>query len=279
MAVITRNLSAPLISERNRWIVDTLGELLNVSGGVPIRSTIDADHEVDIAPVTCFDSTGKVLIKTGQTLTCDIEQSGAGGLDTGAVAALTWYAVFVVLNVQTRQVVALFSLSRDAPTLPQGYRYFRRVGWFRTDSSANLLDLRTLSSGRERVISYEYVNRLQGQRITSGITVPNSPTNIALDCSVAAPPGVRRLHCWLSTKTFPATTLFLLYFWPDGSAVALGTVLSVTGQDSTEAAPIIRDFTLPFHLPENRLMRATGFSAGDLGNIRNLDPIYFVDEL
>lgn len=61
---------------------------------------------------------------------------GAGGLDTGALAASTWYAVFLIVKDDGTQST-LCSLSATAPTLPSGYTYFVRVGWIRTDGTAN----------------------------------------------------------------------------------------------------------------------------------------------
>lgn len=54
--------------------------------------------------------------------------SGAGGLDTGAIANNTWYYEFIIYNPATNTQKALLSLSATAPTLPSGYTYFTRVG-------------------------------------------------------------------------------------------------------------------------------------------------------
>jgi hypothetical protein len=60
----------------------------------------------------------------------DITASGANGLDTGTVAASTWYYIFVIYNGTT--VAGLFSLSATAPTLPATYTFWARVGACRT---------------------------------------------------------------------------------------------------------------------------------------------------
>lgn len=72
---------------------------------------------------------------------------GANGLDTGALAANTWYAVWVIMSssVTSGSLAALLSLSATAPTLPAGYEHMVRVGWVRTDGSGNFL--RTLQLG------------------------------------------------------------------------------------------------------------------------------------
>jgi hypothetical protein len=53
-------------------------------------------------------------------------------LDTGTVAASTWYSVWVINNGTT--TAGLLSLSSTTPTLPSGYTFQARIGWIRTDA-------------------------------------------------------------------------------------------------------------------------------------------------
>jgi hypothetical protein len=60
-----------------------------------------------------------------------------GGLDTGSIAAGTWYHVYLIKRPDTGVVDVLFSLSAPTPaTLPTNYTLFRRIGSARTNSSA-----------------------------------------------------------------------------------------------------------------------------------------------
>ena len=77
------------------------------------------------------------------SLTLSTSTTGANALDTGTVAASTWYAVWAIYNETT--VAGLLSLSATAPTMPSGYTHKGRIGWVRTDGSANLL--RTIQYG------------------------------------------------------------------------------------------------------------------------------------
>lgn len=70
----------------------------------------------------------------------------ANGLDTGAIATSTWYSVWVIWNGVT--TAGLLSLSATAPTLPAGYTHKARVGWVRTDSTANKYPLAFKQYGR-----------------------------------------------------------------------------------------------------------------------------------
>jgi hypothetical protein len=61
--------------------------------------------------------------------------SGNGSLDTGTIAASTWYHVHVIKNQATGAVDVLVSLSATNPTLPSGFSLFRRIGSMRSDAS------------------------------------------------------------------------------------------------------------------------------------------------
>lgn len=71
--------------------------------------------------------------------------TGAGGLDTGTIAINTWYSVWVICNGVTTS--ALLSLSGTAPTMPAGYTFKARVGWIRTDGTANKYPLPFTQAG------------------------------------------------------------------------------------------------------------------------------------
>ena len=72
---------------------------------------------------------------------------GANGLDTGVLAASTWYSVWVIWNGVT--AAGLLSLSATAPTLPAGYTHKARAGWIRTDTTANRFPVAFSQFGRQ----------------------------------------------------------------------------------------------------------------------------------
>ena len=67
--------------------------------------------------------------------------TGNGALDTGAVAASTWYHVFLITKTSVVPYVVdvLYSLSPTAPTMPSGYTVKRRIGSLKTDASSHWL--------------------------------------------------------------------------------------------------------------------------------------------
>lgn len=64
--------------------------------------------------------------------------TGNGGLDTGSIAANTWYHVHAIARDSDGQGDALISLSATAPTMPSGWTGRRRIGSIRTNGSSQI---------------------------------------------------------------------------------------------------------------------------------------------
>lgn len=64
--------------------------------------------------------------------------TGAGSLDTGAIAANTWYHVHLIATADGVAVDVLLSLSATAPTMPAGYTARRRIGSLRANGSSQI---------------------------------------------------------------------------------------------------------------------------------------------
>ncbi len=65
--------------------------------------------------------------------------SGNGSLDTGALAANSWYHVFLIQRPDTGVEDVLLSLSLTAPTMPANYTKKRRIGSLKTNGSSQLI--------------------------------------------------------------------------------------------------------------------------------------------
>lgn len=62
--------------------------------------------------------------------------SGGGALDTGSIAANTWYHAHLIKRIDTGIVDAVISLSPTAPSLPTNYVAFGRIGSMLTNGSS-----------------------------------------------------------------------------------------------------------------------------------------------
>ena len=92
---------------------------------------------VTISSGSCRNSTDLFNIINGGTLTADITNSGANGLDTGSEAGSTSYFCHIIADTSgVKTVASLLSLSATSPTLPSGYDVFRRIGWVKNNSSS-----------------------------------------------------------------------------------------------------------------------------------------------
>jgi hypothetical protein len=80
--------------------------------------------------------------------------TGNGAIDTGAVAASTWYHVYLIKRVDTGVVDVLFSLSASAPTMPTNYTLSRYIGSMKTDGSSQWTKFTEYGTGNERVFRW-----------------------------------------------------------------------------------------------------------------------------
>lgn len=105
-------------------------------------------HNNAVTPTTIIDiSAAEVVMDnpgggnnyTENYGTCSINMSitGVGGLDSGAIAANTWYNIFAISNGSANSCLA--SLSATAPAMPAGYVFKMRLGATRTSSAAATL--------------------------------------------------------------------------------------------------------------------------------------------
>lgn len=116
------------------------------AGGTSAAVVVSADALVVV------DADGIPSVLKALSLSINSASVGANGLDSGVLAASTWYSIWVIWNGTT--TAGLLSLSATAPTMPSGYTHKARVGWIRTDATANKYPLGFIQAGR----SVQYVS-------------------------------------------------------------------------------------------------------------------------
>ena len=159
----------------------------------PIRASINglvvawtSVSTVTIGVGVCRDKTDSFTIRTTAPIVANIAVAGAGGLDTGAEAASTWYSVFVIADsTGVLPVNSLLALAGDNPTLlPAGYDIWRRVGYVRNNPSSDFREFVTYGQGPERSIQYRDAMSSRQQltggaativtQVNCGSLIPNS---------------------------------------------------------------------------------------------------------
>lgn len=132
------------------------------------------------------------------SVTISTATSGANGLDTGTVAANTWYSVWVIYNSTT--VAGLLSTSATAPTLPGGYTYSARVGWVRTNATPALYP--TLQFGRRARYVVDGSVLTASRVLQSGSTgSPSTPTWTAKAVSTFVPSTANAIDLLLHSSS------------------------------------------------------------------------------
>jgi hypothetical protein len=151
---ITRNLSilAPGVSSSGVVAVANGGTglsvaVLNYISGLTL-STAGSSATFGIAVGAAADSTNASLMYLSSAYTKTTSAwavgSGNGSLDTGAIAASTWYFVWLIQRPDTGVVDVLISLSATSPTLPTNYTLKRRIGAMYSNSSSQWRSFRQL---------------------------------------------------------------------------------------------------------------------------------------
>jgi hypothetical protein len=97
--------------------------------------------DIDVGAACSDDNIAMMLLATALTKSTGAWAvgSGNGGLDTGTIAASTWYHVFLIERTDTQIVDALFSTNPAAPTLPTSYTKKRRIGSILTNASSQII--------------------------------------------------------------------------------------------------------------------------------------------
>jgi len=155
----------------------------NINGLVVAWTSVST---VTLGVGVCRDKTDSFTIRTTAPLLVNIAVAGAGGLDTGAEAASTWYSVFVIASsTGAAPLAGLLSTGGDNPALlPAGYDIYRRVGYVRNNPASDFREFVTYGQGTERSIQYRDAMSSRQQltggaativtQVNCGSLIPNS---------------------------------------------------------------------------------------------------------
>ncbi len=122
---------------------------------VDCQVAVTGNKAVSISTGQLRDSTNSFDLLVSSSLSLSASSNGVNALDSGSVAANTWYAVYVIYDPTRRNPVAgLLSTSSTAPVMPSAngvtYGAFRLVGWVLTDGSSNFLVPYIIGNGNSR---------------------------------------------------------------------------------------------------------------------------------
>jgi hypothetical protein len=209
--------------------------------GLGLSNGTDSDHDIDIAAGMCRDGGDAATLRLTSAITKQIDAAwsvgdDAGGIDTGAVANNTWYAIWLIRRSDTGVVDALFSTSASSPTMPTNYDQKRRIGWVRTNGSANIIGF--LQTGD----TFEWTDPNTNGLDESDTAVTTSESTITLDF---VPPSVESiLHAVISGTELAAVWLYRTDLTSAAITIASGVLPNVgsrnvnSGQTNRQAGAI-----------------------------------------
>jgi hypothetical protein len=194
------------------------------------------------------DNTNTFDILVDSPLILNSAVNGVNGLDTGTIAASTWYAVYAIYDITGLNVVAgLISTSATAPLMPskKGVTYgsFRLIGWVRTDGSSNFIPAYILGNGNEKTNVWQNgIQVLNAGSATTGTNIncsagvaPIDNTLTLFDISFTAAVGGNNV----TMRPFGSAAIQIVGFSSTTAAIAqLGQVEVMTSLNAGNATAV-----------------------------------------
>ena len=152
--------------------------------------------------------------------------NGANGLDTGAIAASTQYAVYLIGDSRGyNQVAGLLSLTSNAyPVMPAGYDSLRLIGFWATDGSKHFVYATNKPQNMAGALSYYLqptISVLSGGTATS-FTAIDLTTNSALPTTT-----LQNIIVTFQVTFTPLAAGDVVQFRPTGSSATANLVTIV----------------------------------------------------
>lgn len=152
-----------------------------------------SDSTLSISAGRCRDSSDSIDIVIGgepfagpattAPVTLDVAVVGVNGIDTGALANSTLYAVYAIGDSRYYNEAAtiLTLASNSAPLMPFGYDSYRLIGYARTDGTADFLPAYISGNNNTRLFTYDVP-------VATAITAGNATAYTAVDLTTMVPP-------------------------------------------------------------------------------------------
>lgn len=158
------------------------------------NSILDVTADV----VTVSDTSNNTFVLNSISVSPNISTSGVNGLDTGSVAANTWYYIWVVFNPSAAASATnpgvVFSVSSTSPTMPSGYTYKMRIGAQRTDASSLFYRVKQVNNQASYVVTSSTNTAALPLLAYGAAGSVTTPTWVAINCSTYTPSTATHVH-------------------------------------------------------------------------------------
>jgi hypothetical protein len=163
------------------------------------------------------DSTNINDIIIPAALTINVRNNGPLGLDTGVLAANTFYAVYAIgSSINTNDMSVLISANLTTPTLPLNYDMYRRIGCIKSDGTAAPNTLILPFWQVQKQMWYDAPISVLAATAAAGFT--------AQSLAVAIPSVVNQTRVTLQVDLLPNAAADFVEIRPTGSTAAAGNV-------------------------------------------------------
>lgn len=214
-------ISTPIVNARQAYInglklAYLTATTMTVTAGRCGNSTNVNDISVGLPLNVAATQTGVEPVAAGSgTVTINTAAHGAGGLDIGAMANDTFYAVYAIGDSYGIEPgSALISANLSAPLLPAGYDMSFRIGYIKSSGAAAILPFRQDGCGLDRWMWYDAA-------IATSVTAGASATFAPVDASAGLPAATPTMVNWLCVFT-PTAAADKLVLVPGTSTATLG---------------------------------------------------------
>lgn len=214
-------ISTPVVNAGNVYIngltLDYVsGTTLLVQPGLCRNSSNVNDISVGLALNVAATQTGVQPVAAGTgAVTINAATNGVAGLDIGALANNTFYAVYAIGDSYgVNAGSACISANLTSPLMPAGYDMYFRIGYIKTSGAAAILPFRQDGVSLDRWMWYD-------APLATNITAGASATFAAVDATGALPAATPTMVRWYCTFT-PTAAADSLVLVPGTSTATLG---------------------------------------------------------
>jgi hypothetical protein len=204
----------------------TVGVVRSHLAGLTL-STAGSSTSLSVAVGQAADSTNANMMSLASALTKTTSGwavgNSQGGLDSGTIAANTWYHVHLIKRTDGTVVDVLFSTSATAPTLPTNYSLSRRIGSAKTNGSSQWTPF------------VQYGDEFYWTTMVNGDVQVSNPGTSAVTRTLTLPIGISVM------ALIQVTTINV---GAGGNVMAYFSDLATTDTASSSVAPQVSD--LPF---------------------------------
>lgn len=165
------------------------------------------------------------------TITINAAHQGAAGIDIGALANSTFYAVYAIgSSYSSASPSALISANLTQPLLPGDYDMYRRIGYVLTSGAAAILEFRQVGSSEDRWMWYD----VGIQELNAGASAVYAAVNIATSVPATA------THVMFDVVLTPTGAADTVHLQPTGATGADGyAILSGAVAGVVQRAPLV----------------------------------------